>query len=44
MGVFVGAVFLAEFLGQIAHTLWLRKKAVVGNEGENSGERISRSS
>jgi len=37
MGVFVGTAFLTGLLGKIAHNLWLRKKAVVGNEGKNSG-------
>ena len=37
MGVFVGTAFLAGLLGKIAHGLWLRKKAVTGNEGKGSG-------
>lgn len=37
MGVFVGTAFLTGLLGKIAHNLWLRKKAAVGNEGKNSG-------
>ena len=37
MGVFVGTAFLTGILGKIAHKLWLRKKAVVGNEGKDSG-------
>jgi hypothetical protein len=37
MGVFVGTAFLTGLLGKIAHSLWLRKKAVVGNDGKNSG-------
>ena len=37
MGVFVGTAVLTGILGKIAHKLWLRKKAVVGNEGKDSG-------
>ena len=37
MGVFVGTAFLTGLLGKIAHNLWLRKKAVVRNEGRDSG-------
>ncbi|WP_338669731.1 hypothetical protein [Pseudodesulfovibrio methanolicus] len=37
MGVFVGTAFLTGLFGKIAHSLWLRRKAVVGNEGKDSG-------
>jgi len=37
MGVFIGTALLAGILGKITHKLWLRKNAVAGNKGKNSG-------